>query len=446
LLLLASALRGQEPGLAEARARVRALEEDLRAVIAKVSPAVGAVTNHLASFDEKTGAVAMTPRSVGSGTVVTPDGFFLTNVHVVEGAGYLTVALGDGVVYPAVLHADTSEGAVKGDIALLKLRGKKRFPFVDWRAGRSGRLEPGSFVLAAGNPRGYALDGTPVFTLGILSGTGRAAAESGYLYVDALQTDAEINPGNSGGPLFDAAGDLVGVNGLMASRQGLSNSGVGFAIPIDQVQAFMRRLLKDDGGGVGYGYHGLHVASADREGGAVVQHVDHGSPAAGAGIRVTDVLLRVNGAKIANRTDFVNVVGKLPEGVLVKVAYRRGRGTRSATFRLGAFRDFRARPERTGPLPLDERGYLGAHWEDRRDGLTLTRVLAGTGARKARLEPGDRVVECDGRPVACARDLAGILALLEEGASVVLAVERGGSRRTAKVELCGAAAAAELGG
>jgi S1-C subfamily serine protease len=129
--LIAGSLRAAEPDLADARARVRALEEDLRAVIGKVAPAVGAVTNHLASFDEKTGAVTMTPRSVGSGTVVTADGFFLTNVHVVEGAGYLTVTLPDGVVYPAVLHSDTSEGAVKGDIALLRLRGKKRFPFVD---------------------------------------------------------------------------------------------------------------------------------------------------------------------------------------------------------------------------------------------------------------------------------------------------------------------------
>jgi S1-C subfamily serine protease len=114
--------------LAKARERIRDLETDIQELIDKVSPAVGAVMNYAAHLNPATGQVRVTPRSLGSGLVVDPRGFLLTNVHVVAGAGHLTVTLPDGVAYPAVLYADTSEGAVKGDIAVVKLRGKKRFP------------------------------------------------------------------------------------------------------------------------------------------------------------------------------------------------------------------------------------------------------------------------------------------------------------------------------
>jgi len=290
------AAAAQEDPLADARARVRALEGEIEAVIAKVAPAVGAITNYATLFDEATGKVAVAPQGFGSGLVVTQDGFMLTNVHVVQGAGYLTVALPSGQ-YPARLHADTSEGAVKGDIALIKLRGEARFPFVDWKLGDTRDAEPGSFVLALGNPYGNALDGTPMATLGIVSAKGRAAAETGFLYVDAIQTDAEINPGNSGGPLFDIEGRFLGINGLMASRQGRSNSGVGFAIPVDQVRLFMKTLLKE-GEATGYGFHGIEVDSTPDESGARVTRVFADSPAAEAEIRPQDVITKVKGETV----------------------------------------------------------------------------------------------------------------------------------------------------
>jgi S1-C subfamily serine protease len=316
-LILAAFARAGDDDLEKARQRVRGLESDIQALIDDVSPAVGAVMNYGARFDPKTGKMVMQPRSMGSGTIVDPRGFFLTNVHVIAGAGYLTVALNDGKRYPAALYADTSKGQVKGDIALLKLRGKKRFPHVSWTDGDATKLEPGSFVFAMGNPHGHALDGTPVVTLGIISGKGRAAAEAGYLYIDSVQTDAEINPGNSGGPLFDARGRFVGINGLMQSRQGRSNSGIGFAIPVNQVRLFMRKLLKDEGGGVGYGFHGLTLQSVPT-GGAMVTRIVNASPAAKAGLRKGDIVRKVNGKLVKNRTDFVNNVGKLPAGKSVR--------------------------------------------------------------------------------------------------------------------------------
>jgi serine protease Do len=392
----------------------------------------------------------MRPRSQGSGVVITRDGFFLTNVHVVEGAGYITVTLPGNVRCRAVLFADTSEGKVKGDIALLKLthpRGE-RFDYVDWKAGNPQFLKPGSFVFAMGNPHGHARDGTPVVTMGVLSGKGRAAAEAGYLYVDALQTDAEINPGNSGGPLFDSRGNLIGINGLMSSRAGRSNSGIGFAIPIDQVRLFLRRLLKDEGGGVGYGFHGMQVKSEQGETGARIVRVDRSSPAEEAGLASDDVVYRINRKKIRNRSDFINVVGKLPEGTSVSISYRRGRRARSTRFKLIAYADYQekiGRTRRAGPLPTNERGYLGFEWATSRGGLRVTRIMEGSGAEKAGLKPDDLVLEIDGAAVEDPKKLLARLAVHPVDTVVSVTYRRKTTEKSLRLTLCDAASAAGLG-
>jgi len=391
----------------------------------------------------------MRPRSIGSGTLVDPRGFFLTNVHVVAGAGYLTVALDDGKRYPATLFADTSEGQVKGDIALLKLRGKRRFPHVSWKDGDADKLDPGSFVFAMGNPHGHALDGTPVVTMGIISGKGRAAAEAGYLYIDSIQTDAEINPGNSGGPLFDARGRLVGINGLMQSRQGRSNSGIGFAIPIDQVRLFMRQLLRDEGGGVGYGFHGITAGTAPGGGAAVVKLVP-GSPADEAGVERGDVVRKVNGRVVDNRTDFVNEVGKLPAGKRVVLLYRRGRANKVARFRLAEFDEFLEESGRqkasNRPRQLHERGFLGVEWKDG-DGaaVEVANVVEGSGAEDAGIEPGDVIEEIEGVVTPRAANVVALLSRREPGERLKVTVRRGKRARHFRVELCDAAMQAGLG-
>lgn len=447
-LLLAPLVLADETKLEDARKRVRALETDIQELIDRVSPAVGAVTNYTARFDIKTGKVSMAPRSLGSGTVVDPRGFFLTNVHVIEGAGYLTVALNDGRRYPATLYADTSKGQVKGDIALLKLRGKKRFPFVRWTDGDAKKLEPGSFVFAMGNPHGHALDGTPVVTMGIISGKGRAAAEAGYLYVDSVQTDAEINPGNSGGPLFDIKGRFVGINGLMSSRQGRSNSGVGFAIPVNQIRLFMRKLLKVEGGGVAYGFHGLTVKT-DRDGGAIVSDVVNGSPAQKAGIRRGDVVSKVKGKRVNNRTEFVNIVAQLPEGASVSISFRRGRSSKTVRVKLANYQEFLAsagRVPRAGPRPIHERGYLGVEWKAvGSDIIEITSIQTGSGAADTRLEVGDQIVEVDGRGVATPKALVDVLASREPDEKIKLTVLHGKKKRTLRLVLCDAAMQAGLG-
>ena len=448
LILLAATVSAQEEDpLAEARAKVRGFESDIQELIDRVSPAVGAVTNFGVILNPKTGEVVMRPRGLGSGTVVSRDGFFLTNVHVVEGAGYITVALPDGV-YPAVLYADTSEGQVKGDIALLKLRGRTSFPFVDWKRGDATKLKPGAFVFAMGNPRGFAHDGTPVVTMGVISGVGRAASNRGFLYVDSIQSDVEINPGNSGGPLFDSKGNFVGINGLMRSRAGRSYSGVGFSIPVNQVRLFMGRLLRDEGGGVGYGFHGLEVRSAGGGKGALVHRILLGSPAADAGMRRDDIVTKVNGRKVANQSDFNNVVTKLPEGAAIRLGFLRGRKRESIAFRLGSYQKYLEQmgaTKKNRPLPMNERGYLGVHWKEDRGGLRVTRVMPGTGAEKARLKEGDLLQELDGASIPNAKTLIEILARLSFESRVEVAYDRDGKKRKARLDLCDAATAAGMG-
>jgi serine protease Do len=444
ILLLAAVAAGQEEDpLAASRTRVRAFEGEIEAVIAKVAPAVGAITNYTTLFDEKTGKVGVTPVSMGSGLVVTQDGFMLTNVHVVQGAGYLTVALPGGT-YPAKLHADTSEGAVKGDIALIKLAGESRFPFVDWRVGDTKGLEPGSFVLALGNPHGNALDGTPMATLGIVSGMGRAASETGFLYVDVIQTDAEINPGNSGGPLFDMDGRFLGINGLMASRQGRSNSGVGFSIPIDQIRLFMKALLKE-GETTGYGFHGLEVDSAPDESGARVIDVRASSPADDAGLRREDVITKVKSEVIKNRTDFINTMGRLPEKTMVYLTFRRGRNVKTAKFRLASYAEWTeqfGKAQAPKPLPLAERGFLGAEWEDVRVGVRLARIVPGAAADRAKLLAGDRILAIEKDEMGTTKDLVATLAMLAKGTKVKVTYERDGRKHDTTLVLSDVAEAA----
>ncbi len=433
-------VRASEPDLEKAREKVRALEAEFQAVVAKVTPAVGAVSNYHATFNPKTGQVGVRLVGFGSGTVISRTGFFLTNVHVVDKAARITVALSDGVSYEAELFADTGS---KGDIALLKLHGRKSWPFVDYNKGDAKKLEPGNFVFAMGNPFGHALDGTPAVTLGIVSGKSRNASERRFTYVGAVQTDAEINKGNSGGPLFNALGHFIGMNGLMHSTTG-SNTGIGFAIPINQIRDFIAPMMKRQGKDVSYGYHGLHVGTA-KSGGALVRRVDGGSPAAGAGVRRGDVIYKVNGKKVENRTAFVNVVDQLPEKKLVRLSFRRGNNTKTTSFKLGSQADApRQRNAAEQALPLWERAYLGAEWKQVENAVYLTRVVATAGAGGAKLAAGDRLVRLGRTTITSIDQLVMILSYLEPGHKTRIAYKRDGRTREIGIVLSDAAEAAGI--
>lgn len=254
----------------------------------------------------------------GSGVVISPDGYALTNYHVVQGSGpFMKCSMPDGVLYDAVIVGIDPTG----DVALVKLLGRNDFPFAT--TADSDRVRVGDWCFAIGNPFLLATNFQPSVSMGIISGKNRYQYPAGTLleYADCLQTDAAINPGNSGGALFDANGDLIGINGRGSfEKRGRVNVGVGYAISINQIQYFLDHLKS--GRLVDHATLGATVES-DSEGVVRISDVLPSSDAYRRGLRYDDVLVSFAGRPITTVNQFKNVLGILPKGYTVPVVYRR---------------------------------------------------------------------------------------------------------------------------
>ena len=253
-------------------------------------------------------------QAVGSGFIVDPDGYIVTNNHVIEGAGEITVILQDGTRYTATLKGRDP----KTDLALLKIETSEELPYV--RFGDSDKAKVGDWVVAVGNP--FGLGGS--VSAGIISARGRDI-QSGP-YDDYLQIDAPINRGNSGGPLFDASGKVVGVNTAIFSPSG-GNVGIGFAIPAALAEPVIAELMSD--GRITRGWLGVHIQSIDEalaesmdleeEEGALVSSVEPGSPADRAGLHVGDVILSFADRQVEDARALPRMVGNTDKGDKVTV-------------------------------------------------------------------------------------------------------------------------------
>lgn len=271
------------------------------------------------------------PTALGSGFIIAENGTIVTNNHVVEDAEEIDIRLSDGRELKAEL-VGTDPGT---DLAVLKIKGGGRFPFVVF--DRSPTVRVGDWVVAVGNP--FGLDGTA--TAGIVSAKGRRDYGNSS-YVDFIQIDAPINRGNSGGPAFDLKGNVVGVNSAIFSPTG-GNVGIGFAIPSDTAARIVDQLVSS--GRVTRGWLGVQVQPVDREiaasiglrdaKGAIVGSVTPGSPAAAAGLQQGDVILTFNGAVISDSRDLTQRVGESPIGRDARVEYQREGQRRTANVRLG---------------------------------------------------------------------------------------------------------------
>jgi len=254
----------------------------------------------------------------GSGVVISPDGFALTNYHVVLPVGnHLRCSMPDGVLYDAVIVGIDPTG----DLALIKLLGRDDFPHAE--LGDSDTVQVGDWCFAVGNPFLLATDFQPTITYGIVSGVHRYQYPSGTLleYADCIQTDAAINPGNSGGPLFDAEGRLIGINGRGSfEKRGRVNVGVGYAISIKQVKNFLGNL--HSGRIVDHATLGASVATDD-EGRVVVSNILESSDAYRRGLRYGDELVAFGGRPIQTVNGFKNALGIFPRGWRVPLSYRR---------------------------------------------------------------------------------------------------------------------------
>lgn len=291
----------------------------------------------------------------GSGVVITPDGFALTNFHVVEGAGsFMKCGLNDGQLYDAVIVGIDPTG----DVALIKLLGRDDFPTAP--LGDSDQVNIGDWVYAMGNPFLLANDFQPTVTYGIVSGTHRYQYPAGTFleYTDCLQVDASINPGNSGGPLFNERGELVGINGrISVDKRGRVNVGAGFAISINQIKHFLGHLK--GGRVVDHATLGATVTT-DSDGTVIVDQILEQSEAYRRGLREDDEVVSFAGRPIRSVNQFKNILGIFPSGWQLPLVYRREGQKYEIYVRLRTLHrksDFgteEERPERRRPDPREK--------------------------------------------------------------------------------------------
>ncbi|UFN49896.1 trypsin-like peptidase domain-containing protein [Roseomonas sp. OT10] len=274
-------------------------------------------------FRDRRGGGRQQVQGAGSGFVIDSSGLIVTNNHVVGGASRVVVGLQDGTELTArVVGTDELT-----DLALLRVESRTSLPAVPW--GSSGALRVGQWVLAAGNP--FALGGT--VTSGIVSARGREIGAGPF--DDFIQTDAAINPGNSGGPLFNTAGEVIGINTAIFSPSG-GSAGIGFATPSDLARPVIEQLRRD--GKVERGWLGVAVQDAPEDRGrrgVLVQGVERNSPAARAGLRQGDIVTALNGDRVDTSRALIRSVAGVPPGQTVRLTLLRDGRQQELTVQVG---------------------------------------------------------------------------------------------------------------
>jgi len=375
-------------------------------------------------------------RAMGSGFIISPDGYVLTNHHVVDGASDVNVKLSDGREFKAKVVGSDEQY----DVALLKIEARD-LPTV--RIGDSNTLKPGQWVVAIGSPLG--LDHS--VTAGIVSAVGRSTGAE-QRYVPFIQTDVAINRGNSGGPLLNTRGEVVGINSQIFSESG-GYMGISFAIPIDLAVSAADQIKKN--GHVSRGQLGVQVGPIDAlqaqglklpdSRGALVNGLVPDSAAGKAGIEVGDVIRSVNGTEIKAASDLPPMIGVLPPGSKVRLGLLRDGKQKDVTVTLTTLEtDVRpadaANDDDAGPSGPASAALLGiqvtdlAAAERQRLGLKSgegVRIAAvnGSSAREARLAPGLVILRVGRTPVGSVAALNRELAGYKKGDVVMLLVTSG---------------------
>jgi serine protease Do len=361
----------------------------------------------------------------GSGFVISPDGYIVTNNHVVEGSDEIIVAFTDGSELPATVTGRDP----KTDVALIKVEADKELLTI--ALGDSDSARPGDWVVAIGNP--FGLEHT--VTAGIISAKHRRDVTGGS-YEDFIQTDAAINPGNSGGPLINLAGEVIGINTAINPR---ANT-IGFTVPINMAKHILPQLRfqgRVTRGWLGVVIQGLTPELAESfelgsEDGALVSKVLPDSPAEGAGIERGDVIVTFNGTSVGEWRDLPRLVGETPAELSVDIVVVRNGKQKTIPITIGALNEphladspgsapgpvaFGLRAKNIGP---DLAAQMGLEDEV---GVVITEVQPGSPADEAGLEPGDIIVEVDRKEIADVRELNERLGTSK--GSVLVLVRRG---------------------
>ena len=364
----------------------------------------------------------MPRHGMGSGFIVSADGYILTNAHVVADATDVTVKLSDRRELKAkVIGADS-----RTDVALLKVEATG-LPTV--KMGDAKSLKPGEWVAAIGSP--FGLENS--VTAGVVSATGRALPDSSY--VPFIQTDVAVNPGNSGGPLFNMAGEVIGINSQIFTRTG-GYQGVSFAIPID-VALNVKDQLAANGrvvrGRLGVGIQELTQPLAGSFGmktatGALVTQVEKDSPAQAAGLKPGDVVLKLDGQAIERSSELARRVAETKPGTRATLELWRDGAAKEVAVTVGEAKD--AKAAEAAPRAAEAQGKLGVavrplSAEERKEiggkeGLVVESVSGP--AEKAGIQRGDVILAVNGTPVKSAGELRGLAGAA--GKSIAVLVQR----------------------
>lgn len=372
---------------------------------------------------------------LGSGVIISPDGYIVTNNHVVEGAQEINVTLNDRRVMRAkVIGTDPLT-----DLAVIKINATN-LPSVPW--GDSTQLHPGQMVLAFGNPYGFQF----TVTRGIISALNRPNPETDRRKPgEFIQTDAAINPGNSGGPLVDARGEVIGINTFLISPSG-SFSGMGFAIPTQIVKPTVDTLIRY--GKVNHGYMGIGISDVTPENskffnlkkaeGALVTQVEPDSPGAKAGLKTGDVITQLDGQPVTDAGELQVDVGQKQPGTTIKLGVIRNGNNETVPVTLGSMNkksgEVSANAENGKPrwglglsdVTPDVRQQLQAPADV--TGAVVGSVQPGSPADNAGLQRGDIIVEVNRKPVKSAADASQDLKSIPTGQdALVLVWSQGGN-------------------
>lgn len=377
-------------------------------------------------FEEPRQQRGMKKRSLGSGFLISNDGYILTNYHVVANADEVSVKLSDGREFKAAVKGSDE----KLDLALLKIESKSPLPAV--QLGDSDAIEVGEWVLAIGNPFGLA----ETVTVGIVSAKGRVIGSGPY--DDFIQTDASINPGNSGGPLFNGKGEVIGINSAIIA----GGQGIGFAIPVNMAKSIIEQLKEE--GRVTRGWLGVMIQPVtanlaqsfglQEERGALISEVVTASPAAKAGLQPGDIILTFAGKKIQEMNDLPRLVAATPVNKKVKVTYLRDGKEAEASVVIDRLVD--GEPGDTvsdgsAPLGMKVRELTAEFARQLRTKETAGVVVAELDEEGLAAEAGillnDIIKEVNGRKITSLDDYKKALAMAKKGDFVRLLVRRGDS-------------------
>jgi serine protease Do len=372
------------------------------------------------------------PRGVGSGFIISKDGYVMTNHHVVEGADEIYVTLTDKREFKGKLIGSDQ----RTDVALVKIESNE---LPSLRIGDPNRVRVGEWVLAIGSP--FGLDNT--VTAGIVSAKGRETGD----YLPFIQTDVAVNPGNSGGPLLNMRGEVIGINSQIYSRTG-GFMGISFAIPIDEAQRVTDQLRET--GRVVRGRIGVGIAEVtkdiaeplglDKPAGALVRSVEQGGPAEKSGIEIGDIIRKFGDRQIERSSDLPRIVGNTKPSTAVQMEIWRRGAVRNITVTVGEMQPDRTASAGSRSAPTPEKPAVKSNWigvavadlgADQRSelrmkgGVVVEGVEEKGAAAQAGIRAGDVLLQVNNQDIQSAEQFNAVVSKLDRSKTLVVLVRRG---------------------